>query len=77
MKVQAPNVIAPGAGAGFNAPVRVQFVRHKWENYFILLVVAGVLVAVLVMETGRDSNPSMFSLLITRLSSYLISFFFK
>lgn len=47
----------PGA-AGFNAPVRVQFVRHKWENYFILLVVAGVLVVVLFMESGRDSNPS-------------------
>lgn len=55
--VQAPNVIAPTANAGFNAPVRVQFVRHKWENYFILLVVAGVLVVVLVTESGRDSNP--------------------
>lgn len=56
--VQVPNAPPAGAGAaGFNAPVRVQFVRHKWENYFILLVVAGVLVAVLMMETGRDNNP--------------------
>jgi len=55
--VKVPNVIAPTAGQGFNAPVRVQFVRHKWENYFILAVVAGVLVVVLVMESGRDTNP--------------------
>jgi ATP-dependent metalloprotease len=56
--VQVPALAAAGStGAGFNAPVRVQFVRHKWENYFILLVVAGILVVVLVMESGRDTNP--------------------
>lgn len=55
--VNAPNVVAPTSGAGFNAPVRVQFVRHKWENYFILAIVAGVLMVVLFMESGRDTNP--------------------
>jgi ATP-dependent metalloprotease len=55
--VQVPNLAPVGSGgAGFNAPVRVQFVRHKWENYVILVVVAGILIAVLFSE-GRDSSP--------------------
>lgn len=56
--LQAPNVLATTAGGmAFNAPMRVQFVRHKWENYFILAVVAGILGVVIMMETGRDTNP--------------------
>lgn len=55
--VQVPSLASAGATGGFNAPVRVQFVRHKWENYFILLVVAGILVVVLVMEAGRENSP--------------------
>lgn len=56
--LQAPNVLAAtGGGMGFNAPMRVRFERHKWENYLILAVVAGILGVVIMMESGRDSNP--------------------
>jgi ATP-dependent metalloprotease len=55
--VPAPNVLAPAAGMGFNAPVRVQFVRNKWENYIIFAVVAGILVIVIASEYGRETNP--------------------
>lgn len=56
--LQAPNVLATtGGGMGFNAPMRVRFERHKWENYLILAVVAGILGVVIMMESGRDSNP--------------------
>jgi ATP-dependent metalloprotease len=49
--VQSPNL-------GFNTPMRVQYVRNKWENFAILAALAGVLLFVWTLETGRESSPA-------------------
>lgn len=58
--VQVPNLQAT-AGVGFNPPMRVQFVRHKWENYLIVGLVFGIIGVVIFIESGRDNPMPMFN----------------
>jgi len=41
--IQAPNVQNEGQMMGFNKPVRMQFVRSKWDNLLLLVVICGSL----------------------------------
>jgi len=55
--VAAPNIAQPNALA-FNAPMRVQYVRNKWENFAIILALAGVLVFVWGIENRESGSPA-------------------
>lgn len=55
--ISAPNVSQPPP-LSFNAPMRVQYVRSKWENFAIVLALAGVLVFVWSIEGRAESSPA-------------------
>lgn len=57
----APNVMQ-NTQSGFNAPMRVQYVRNKWENFAIMGALAGVLLFVWTLEHGRETPAAIFNM---------------
>ena len=57
-KLTVPN-ISQSPHLGFNTPMRVQYVRNKWENFAIIAALAGVMFFVSTLESGRESSPGM------------------
>jgi ATP-dependent metalloprotease len=55
--ISVPNVVQT-PHLGFNAPMRVQYVRNKWENFAIVGALAGVLLFVWTLESSRESSPA-------------------
>lgn len=50
-----PNVAqGQSLGMGFNAPMRVQFVRNKWENFAIVAAIVGVIAFVWGSESKNE-----------------------
>lgn len=55
--VAVPNLIST-PHLGFNTPMRVQHVRNKWESFAVVAALAGVLLFVWSLESGRESSPA-------------------